>query len=146
MPDFLILFIIVSAIIHQIGANFHISYVKISDCASDNFVECPSNYLKCNCWINGDRARVVSDNLGSIQDFFHLEAGLCGMGVSDSKKGDGAHFDFYVDRDDGTLQDQCFFNSFNSACAFPEMSALDLVRMHPSALTFEMGNVSIMSQ
>ena len=113
IPSFTVLLSFISFIILEVTADFHISLVQENNRPGGHFVACPSDYLNCQCWY-GDRAgHVEGDQLG---DYFQISAGLCGMGKMDFYKRDGAHYDFYVDGGDGTLQGQCYFNSFSSAC------------------------------
>ncbi|KAK9351014.1 hypothetical protein V1523DRAFT_464191 [Lipomyces doorenjongii] len=111
-------------------ADFHISAVvsgSVADCVRegtcnfnyDNYVvACPSNYWNCNCFDDLDRGVETSEGLEDIygQNFFQLDAGLCGMGALNFyQQGDGSWL-FYVDGGDGSVQGTCYSNSASDYC------------------------------
>ncbi|RFU78628.1 hypothetical protein TARUN_3598 [Trichoderma arundinaceum] len=80
----------------------------------DYAVACPSNYYKCKCMIDGDRAGHVTagspptygvHKTGS--NFFQL-SGMCGVSnMNFYLQSDGTWL-FYIAGGDGTVQGQCF--------------------------------------
>jgi len=118
------LLFLVSVPIHQIGADFHISSLMISG-VDGGLIACPSNYLNCDCWINGDRGQLISGDPDSLGAFFQVDEGLCGLGYLNFYEGAGGVYDFYMDGGDGTLQGQCFPNSFTDHCSHPSATVVD---------------------
>jgi len=84
----------------------------------DDLYACPSNYFNCDCYGRGDRGQSVVDveEIWLPENYFQLNAGLCGMPKMDFyKRGDG-RWEFYVNNGDGTLQGTCWPNEADAYC------------------------------
>jgi len=99
-------------------ADFHIGEQVHNDRGitdTTDFVACPSNYYKCNCFgmpnPASDRGVYIKSGQSPASNSFSLDAGLCGMGqLNFYYRQDKGGWDFYVNGGDGSLQGTCYPN------------------------------------
>ena len=121
------LFLISLVLVPSVLADFHITNVEYGSKGRETSsnVACPSDYWNCNCLAFGDRS---ADVINGSDNFFQVEAGLCGMGTLNFYLNpDHTSWDFYVDGGDGTLQGTCYPNSGEHSCPLALAQATDLL-------------------
>ncbi|KAF8814055.1 hypothetical protein BYT27DRAFT_7180308 [Phlegmacium glaucopus] len=114
------LLIIAAFTIPSALAEFHI-IEGVAPGGGSGLEACPSNYYDCDCLKDGDRAARVlvnGEGVASLPDnFFSVDAGLCGLGQLDFFKQSDEVWNFYIHEGDGTLQGTCYPNNATNTCS-----------------------------
>lgn len=95
----------------------------VGSARSDQQLACPSNYWNCYCMFYNDRTGYIdAGNADSSTggNFFSISAGLCGLGKMNFYL-EGDHWNYYLDRGDGSKIGSCYSNSASKGCIEPAL-------------------------
>lgn len=96
----------------RVQADYHVSRFDFYGYSTEvgavqDFVGCPSNYYKCKCYHDSDRAGFISQDPPSLSNFFTIQ-NLCGYKQLNHYANNDGTYSAFVNGGDGTVVAKCY--------------------------------------